>query len=130
MVVRSFHRQDPVGDQGLGREPRLAPPRRLTLNLARKRIFLDPGSLAVGVGATHGDFNVAWDVILVIFTGQGVADGAINHRIPTLTELNAAVAAHDALTTPLMTPAGQQFSFNCSVTSEATYVKGAVLSFP
>jgi hypothetical protein len=83
----------------------------------------------VGMASTHGDFNIAWDVVLVFFTAQGVADGAINHRILTLTELNAAVARHDAFTAPLMTPSGQ-FSFNCSITSEATYVKGTPLSFP
>jgi hypothetical protein len=83
----------------------------------------------VGMASTHGDFNVAWDVILVIFTDQGIADGAINHRILTLTALNAVVANHDAFETPFETPGGP-FSFNCSITSETTYVKGTPLTFP
>jgi len=83
----------------------------------------------VGKASTHGDFNVAWDVILVIFTPQGIADGAINNRILTLTALNDVVAKQDAFETPFLTPGGP-FSFNCSITSEATYVKGTPLTFP
>ena len=83
----------------------------------------------VGMASTHGDFNVAWDVFLVLFTAQGIADGAINHRILTLMALKAAVANQDAVEIPLMTPGGQ-FSFNCSITSETTYVKGTPLAFP
>src|SRR5215471_19985982 len=34
------------------------------------------------VGVPHtGDFNVAWNVVLVAFTEQGFEDGAINNRI-------------------------------------------------
>ena len=77
----------------------------------------------IGLPSTHGDFNITWGVFLVIFTDQGVAEGAINHRILTLTNLNAAVARNDALEAPLMTPS-RRFSFNCSITSETTYVKG------
>ena len=83
----------------------------------------------VGMASTHGDFNVAWDVILVIFTPKGVDDGAINRRILNLTVLDAVVANGEAFKTPLITPTGQ-FSFNCSITSETTYLKGAVLTFP
>jgi len=76
------------------------------------------------VGVPHtGDFNVAWDVVLAVFTPQGFADGAINTRILTLDQLNAAVAAGDvALIGPVT-------SFNCSITSASTYLKGIPLSF-
>lgn len=48
------------------------------------------------IGPPHtGDFNVAWDVIQVAFTSKGFGDGAINTRILTLTQLDAAVANHD-----------------------------------
>ena len=83
----------------------------------------------VGMASTHGDFNVAWDVWLVVFTPQGFADRAIDNRILTLTALNAAITKGDVVKIPFMTPSGQ-FSFNCSITSEATYLKGTPLSFP
>jgi hypothetical protein len=76
------------------------------------------------VGVPHtGDFNVAWDVVLVAFTEQAFADGAINHRILTLDQLNGALAAGDVITI------GPVTSFNCSITSAATYLKGAPLTF-
>jgi hypothetical protein len=76
------------------------------------------------VGVPHtGDFNVAWDVVIVAFTEQGFADGAINNRILTLEQLNAAVAAGDVITI------GPVTSFNCSITSAATYLKGTPLTF-
>ena len=77
----------------------------------------------VGMASTHGDFNVAWDVILVGFTSHGFQDGAINHRILTLTDLNAAVTNGDVF------EFNTGFSFNCSITSETTYVKGTPLTF-
>ncbi len=70
-----------------------------------------------------GDFNVAWDVVLVAFTPQGFADGAINDRILTLDQLNAALAAGDVI------PIGPVTSFNCSITSETTYLTGTPLTF-
>jgi hypothetical protein len=76
------------------------------------------------VGVPHtGDFNVAWDVVLVAFTPQGFADGAINDRILTLDQLNAALDAGDAITI------GPVTSFNCSITSAANYLKGTPLTF-
>jgi len=76
------------------------------------------------VGVPHtGDFNVAWDVVLVAFTNQGFMDGAINNRILTLDQLNAALAAGD------VTPIGPVTSFNCSITSAATYLRGTPLTF-
>jgi hypothetical protein len=76
------------------------------------------------VGVPHtGDFNVAWDVVLVAFTEQAFADGAINNRLLTLAQLNAALAAGDVITI------GPVTSFNCSITSAATYLKGTPLTF-
>ena len=76
------------------------------------------------VGVPHtGDFNVAWDVVLVAFTERGFADGAINNRILTLDQLNAALTAGDVI------PIGPVTSFNCSITSAATYLKGTPLTF-
>jgi hypothetical protein len=73
--------------------------------------------------APTGDFNVAWDVILVAFTDQGFRDGAIDTRILTLDQLNAVLAAGDATTS------GPVETFNCSITSVSTYLKGTPLSF-
>ncbi len=76
------------------------------------------------VGMPHtGDFNVAWYVVFVAFTEQGFADGAINNRILTLDQLNAALAIGDVI------PIGPVTSFNCSITSAATYLHGTPLTF-
>jgi hypothetical protein len=76
------------------------------------------------VGVPHtGDFNVAWDVVLVAFTEQGFADGAINNRLLTLEQVNEALAAGD------VTTIGPVTSFNCSITSATTYLKGTPLTF-
>jgi hypothetical protein len=70
-----------------------------------------------------GDFNVAWHVILVVFTPQGLSDGAINNRMMTLQDVAAAVTKGDAfeVSTPIV--------FNCSIVSQAVYLKGTPLSF-
>lgn len=77
----------------------------------------------VGIANTGGDYNVAWDVELDVFTQKGFADGAINHRILTLDGLNAAKSNGDvqAIDTGIV--------FNCSSTSISTYLKGRPLSF-
>ena len=76
------------------------------------------------VGVPHtGDFNVAWDVVLVAFTPQAFEDGAINDRIFTLDQLNAALDAGDVITI------GPVTSFNCSITSATTYLRGTPLTF-
>ncbi len=76
------------------------------------------------VGMPHtGDFNVAWDVVLIAFTDKGFADLAINNRILTLDQLN------DALTAGEVVPIGPVTSFNCSITSATTYLKGTPLTF-
>jgi hypothetical protein len=72
----------------------------------------------VGMASTKGDFNVAWDVVVVGFTQKGFADGAIHNRILTLTQLNNALASGDVFAV------NTGFSFNCSITAEATYLNG------
>jgi hypothetical protein len=71
----------------------------------------------VGVANTGGDFNVAWHVYLVLFTPQGVADGAINQELTTLSAVQAAMAAGDAIG-----PIDSGIIFNCSKVSEAVYL--------
>ena len=80
----------------------------------------------VGVASTHGDFNVAWHVKLVVFTSKAFGDGAINTRITTLGQIDALVASKDAIV--IDTP----ITFNCSITSERTYQLGTpvVIQFP
>jgi hypothetical protein len=73
----------------------------------------------VGVAKTGGDFNVAWHVFLVLFTPQGVRDGASNTELLTLQSINAAIARGDAVG-----PIDSGIVFNCSITSEATYLHG------
>lgn len=76
----------------------------------------------VGIPPT-GDWNVAWDVILVVFTQQGFADGAINTRILTKTQLDNAVTAGDVV------EVGPVLTFNCSRTSITTYLNATALGF-
>ena len=76
----------------------------------------------VGLPKT-GDWNVAWDVYPVFFTPQGFADGAINTRILTETQMDAAVAAGDLFEAP--TPV---FAFQCARTSVVTYLRGTLFS--
>ena len=76
----------------------------------------------VGLPAT-GDWNVAWDVYPVWFTPQGFGDGAINTRILTETQLDAAVAAGDLAESPVSV-----FSFQCPRTSITTYLRGTLFS--
>jgi hypothetical protein len=76
------------------------------------------------VGVPHtGDFNVAWDVILIAFTEKGFGNGAINNRILTLDQLNAALGAKEVF------PIGPVTTFNCSITAPVTYLKATPLSF-
>jgi hypothetical protein len=78
----------------------------------------------VGIADTGGDYNVAWDVELDVFTQQGFADGAINTRILTLDQLNAAVDAGDVMRIDT------GIVFNCSKVSPTTYMHATPLSFP
>lgn len=70
----------------------------------------------VGVPPT-GDFNVAWHVVLLVFTPKAVQDGAINVRITTFDQINAALANGDVF--PVETP----ITFNCSIVSQQVYMQ-------
>lgn len=72
----------------------------------------------VGVASTGGDFNVAWNVILIVFTPKGITDGASNRRAMTLSDVQALEANGEAF------PAQSGITFNCSITSISTYLKG------
>jgi hypothetical protein len=83
-------------------------------------------SLLIGhdhlVGVPHtGDFNVAWHVILVVFTPKAFQDGAINNRLLTLQDLANAVTNGDAFF------ADTPVTFNCSIVSARTYYRGVPL---
>lgn len=80
----------------------------------------------VGVASTHGDFNVAWHVKLLVFTHKGFTEGKINTRIRTIAQIEALKTGGYLI--ELDTP----ITFNCSITSERTYENGTpvVIPFP
>ena len=66
----------------------------------------------VGIAKTGGDFNVLWEPVLVLFTN---AFAATTH-ITTLAQIQAAVAAGNAIEIPL-----PQATFHCSSVSASAY---------
>jgi hypothetical protein len=76
----------------------------------------------VGVAPT-GDFNVAWHVWVLAFTQKGFDDGAINKRLMTLSDINAAEFAGDIF------PIDSGITFNCSIVSQRVYALGTPLHF-
>jgi hypothetical protein len=66
----------------------------------------------VGIASTRGDFNVAWEPVLVLFTNAAAA----TTHITTLAQINADVASGDAIEVPLP-PA----TFHCSSVSASAY---------
>jgi hypothetical protein len=68
------------------------------------------------------DFNIAWEVIEVLFTPKALTDDAVNTRLTTDTAVKAAVQAGDAIEVDL------GFAFNCSVVPASLYWKGAPVS--
>lgn len=77
-------------------------------------LFASPGN--------EGDFNIAWELNVVVFTPQGKADGAIDTHITTEAQIEQAQAAGDVRVIDLGT------SVLCSVVSPATYAKATPLS--
>jgi len=77
-----------------------------------------PGHDHIGDPPGKPDFNVAWEVVVVLFTDQAVTDGAVNNRLTTDAQIDAAVEAGDAITIDL------GFAFNCSVVPESLYWRG------
>ena len=64
--------------------------------------------------ASGGDFNVAWEVVEVLFTNKAAA----NTRLTTEAAIDTAVAHHDAIKVDL------GFAFHCSVVPATVYWKG------
>jgi len=78
-----------------------------------------PGSQKAG-----GDYNVQWHVLATFFTAQGQQDGAMNTRILTLDQLEAAQAKGDV--TPFV---DTYIYFDCSAVSGAVYMGATPLNF-
>lgn len=72
-------------------------------------VFAAPGS--------GGDFNIAWELNVVLFTPQGAADGAIDQHLTTEAAIESAVKAGDARVIDLGA------SIVCTVVSPTTYAK-------
>lgn len=68
----------------------------------------------VAVPASGGDFNVAWEVIEVLFTNKAAG----NTHLTTEAQIDAAVASGDAIEVDL------GFAFHCSVVSSTAYWTG------
>lgn len=75
----------------------------------------------IGVKPTD-DFNVAWHVIELSFTTKGFADGAMNQRLMTLAQVQAAILAQDVM--PV-----DDVPFNCSIVPQTIYDLGTPLHF-
>jgi hypothetical protein len=69
---------------------------------------MEPSVYAAGVaGHDHlmdfpggSDFNIAWEPMIVLFTPQGVADGATNEHVLTDAQISTLVANGDAIVVP------------------------------
>lgn len=96
--------------------------------VAGAAMAIDPSVYSGGViGHDHlmagprsgGDFNIAWEPVLVLFTSKAAA----NEHITTLVQLNAAVAQGDAF--EVWAPA---LTFLCTVVPAAVYWDGTPVS--
>lgn len=74
--------------------------------------------LMAGPGS-GGDFNIAWEPVLVLFTSTAAA----NEHITTLAQIDAALARHDVIEVPIA-PA----TFHCSVVPAVVYEHGTPVS--
>lgn len=63
------------------------------------------------------DFNVAWNVVEVVFTNAAAA----NHHLTTEAQIDTAVAHNDAVKINL------GFAFNCSIVPATTYWRGTAV---
>lgn len=70
----------------------------------------------VGVAPT-GDFNIAWHVVLLVFTPKAIVDQSYNTRLGTEAQVDAAILNGDVA--PIDTP----ITFNCSVVNEKVYTQ-------
>jgi hypothetical protein len=78
----------------------------------------------LGIARTGGDFNVAWAVELVLFNSKAFADGTINTKITTLSQLQSLVDRGEVSIVP--TP----ITFNCSIVPQRTYELGTPMEIP
>lgn len=93
-------------------------------NIATLALAREPAVYGVGVaGHDHlmdfpggPDFNIAWEPTVVLFTPQGVADGAVNVHILTDTQIRAAISSGDAIEVKLPTR-----TFICASVPERLY---------
>ncbi len=67
--------------------------------------------------ASHGDFNIAWEVIEVLFTNKAAG----NNHLTTLAQIQAAETSGDAIQVDL------GFAFHCSVVPAAAYNAGTAI---
>ncbi len=77
-----------------------------------------------GAQKAGGDYNVPWHVLATFFTPQGVGDGAMNTRIVTLAQLEAAQQRGDV--TPFV---DTHIYFECAAVSGAVYERATPMSF-
>ena len=75
----------------------------------------------IGVKPT-GDFNVAWHVFELSFTQKGFKDRAINQRLMTLAQVDAAIRNLDVMVI-------DDVAFNCSIVPQTVYDLGTPLHF-
>ena len=80
-------------------------------NIANLAVLREPAVYGVGVaGHDHlmdfpggADFNIAWEPTVILFTPQGVVDGAVNQHILTDAQIDAALSSGDAIEVRLPT---------------------------
>lgn len=74
----------------------------------------------LAVPGSGGDFNIAWEPVLVLFTNKAAA----NEHITTLAQINAAVARHDAIEIWTGMNGAPDLTFICAVVPATTYWRG------
>jgi len=93
-------------------------------NIASLAQVQEPAVYGAGVaGHDHlmdfpggSDFNISWEPTVVLFTLQGVADGAVNEHILTDAQIGAAVSSSDAIVVQL-----PQRTFICASVPATVY---------
>ncbi|HEY4752992.1 MAG TPA: hypothetical protein VIH37_06875 [Candidatus Limnocylindrales bacterium] len=79
--------------------------------------------LMAGPGS-GGDFNIAWQPVLVLFTSKAAA----NEHITTLAQIDAAVARHDAIEIWTGVNGVPDLTFHCQVVPAVVYWNGTPVS--
>jgi hypothetical protein len=69
------------------------------------------------------DFNIAWEPMVVLFTPQGIADGADNVHVLTDAQISALVSSGDAEVVPRPTR-----TFTCASVPAAVYERATPVS--